>query len=198
MPNRLLRDKQRRSGALRGLSRRHPLVNEVALFQTSHFLGRRDSSTSSDSGEESCRIDSGAWAPRPTSAPPAKSLDITGWRRRGSATCNTWTLIRQNRCRCKGHHSTKDRPSRSTRRQSRTQSSDFCRKMARPKGFEPLTPRFVVWCSIQLSYGRLNGKALRKATSAEAGDLKGSGAVGKPSVKRFCGQVGVPSSQGFL
>jgi hypothetical protein len=28
--------------------------------------------------------------------------------------------------------------------------------MARPKGFEPLTPRFVVWCSIQLSYGRAN------------------------------------------
>ena len=27
--------------------------------------------------------------------------------------------------------------------------------MARPKGFEPLTPRFVVWCSIQLSYGRM-------------------------------------------
>ena len=27
--------------------------------------------------------------------------------------------------------------------------------LARPKGFEPLTPRFVVWCSIQLSYGRL-------------------------------------------
>ena len=30
-------------------------------------------------------------------------------------------------------------------------------KMARPKGFEPLTPRFVVWCSIQLSYGRAPG-----------------------------------------
>ncbi len=28
-------------------------------------------------------------------------------------------------------------------------------EMARPKGFEPLTPRFVVWCSIQLSYGRI-------------------------------------------
>ncbi len=33
---------------------------------------------------------------------------------------------------------------------------DFCEakmEMAHPKGFEPLTPRFVVWCSIQLSYG---------------------------------------------
>src|SRR6476660_8956821 len=29
--------------------------------------------------------------------------------------------------------------------------------LARPKGFEPLTPRFVVWCSIQLSYGRPAG-----------------------------------------
>src|SRR5205823_777094 len=27
--------------------------------------------------------------------------------------------------------------------------------MARPRGVEPLTPRSVVWCSIQLSYGRL-------------------------------------------
>ncbi len=29
------------------------------------------------------------------------------------------------------------------------------RRMARPKRFELLTPRFVVWCSIQLSYGRV-------------------------------------------
>jgi hypothetical protein len=28
--------------------------------------------------------------------------------------------------------------------------------LARPKRFELLTPRFVVWCSIQLSYGRVN------------------------------------------
>jgi hypothetical protein len=26
--------------------------------------------------------------------------------------------------------------------------------MARPEGFEPPTPRSVVWCSVQLSYGR--------------------------------------------
>ena len=26
--------------------------------------------------------------------------------------------------------------------------------LARPEEFEPPTPKFVVWCSIQLSYGR--------------------------------------------
>jgi hypothetical protein len=31
----------------------------------------------------------------------------------------------------------------------------FIDYMARRKGFEPLTPRFEVWCSIQLSYRRL-------------------------------------------
>ena len=30
----------------------------------------------------------------------------------------------------------------------------FKEKMARPERFERPTPRFVVWCSIQLSYGR--------------------------------------------
>jgi hypothetical protein len=29
------------------------------------------------------------------------------------------------------------------------------KRLARPRGVEPLTPRSVVWCSIQLSYGRL-------------------------------------------
>jgi hypothetical protein len=29
-------------------------------------------------------------------------------------------------------------------------------EMARPEGFEPPTPRSVVWCSVQLSYGRAN------------------------------------------
>lgn len=36
-------------------------------------------------------------------------------------------------------------------------------EMARPKRFELLTPRFVVWCSIQLSYGRVRGGGRRKA-----------------------------------
>ena len=30
----------------------------------------------------------------------------------------------------------------------------MCTEVVRPKRFELLTPRFVVWCSIQLSYGR--------------------------------------------
>jgi hypothetical protein len=33
---------------------------------------------------------------------------------------------------------------------------DVMEAMARPKRFELLTPRFVVWCSIQLSYGRVS------------------------------------------
>ena len=38
-------------------------------------------------------------------------------------------------------------------------------EMARPKGFEPLTPRFVVWCSIQLSYGRPRTSVVAGAVS---------------------------------
>jgi hypothetical protein len=30
----------------------------------------------------------------------------------------------------------------------------FSGRLARPEGFEPPTPKFVAWCSIQLSYGR--------------------------------------------
>jgi hypothetical protein len=33
--------------------------------------------------------------------------------------------------------------------------SKALRSLARPRGVEPLTPRSVVWCSIQLSYGRV-------------------------------------------
>ena len=37
--------------------------------------------------------------------------------------------------------------------------------MARPKRFELLTPRFVVWCSIQLSYGRVFSRGPRTYAS---------------------------------
>lgn len=53
-------------------------------------------------------------------------------------------------------------------------------KMARPKGFEPLTPRFVVWCSIQLSYGRPRALLFERQRCAEAGHLELSAALGNP------------------
>ena len=34
-------------------------------------------------------------------------------------------------------------------------SVKLLQELARPRGVEPLTPRSVVWCSIQLSYGRV-------------------------------------------
>jgi hypothetical protein len=42
------------------------------------------------------------------------------------------------------------------------------KKMARPRGVEPLTPRSVVWCSIQLSYGRINRSALSRSSASLA------------------------------
>ena len=47
----------------------------------------------------------------------------------------------------------------STARQHLKQVFAVLYELARPKRFELLTPRFVVWCSIQLSYGR----AVRRA-----------------------------------
>src|SRR5262245_35449606 len=42
-----------------------------------------------------------------------------------------------------------------TKREAPAASREVPGFMARPKRFELLTPRFVVWCSIQLSYGRV-------------------------------------------
>ena len=49
---------------------------------------------------------------------------------------------------------------RVTGRKSSALKCQLCKEMARPKRFELLTPRFVVWCSIQLSYGRVFRLAL--------------------------------------
>src|SRR5947209_20251116 len=43
-------------------------------------------------------------------------------------------------------------------------TADNRQKMARPEGLEPPAPRFVVWCSIQLSYGRAVPGYGRRAT----------------------------------
>ena len=45
--------------------------------------------------------------------------------------------------------------------------------------FELLTPRFVVWCSIQLSYGRLNPPRTAKASPARGRALAAFGEAGK-------------------
>ena len=51
--------------------------------------------------------------------------------------------------------------------------------MARSGGFEPPTPRFVVWCSIQLSYERALARrpapATRRTLSKSPESRKGSG-----------------------
>ena len=44
--------------------------------------------------------------------------------------------------------------------------------MARPKRFELLTPRFVVWCSIQLSYGRVFREQTESLNAISLNDIK--------------------------
>jgi hypothetical protein len=58
--------------------------------------------------------------------------------------------------------------------------------MARPKRFELLTPRFVVWCSIQLSYGRILVLQYRGVSPpVEAGNLAKSTHPRKPFFRFF-------------
>ena len=51
--------------------------------------------------------------------------------------------------------------------------------LARPKGFELLTPKFVVWCSIQLSYGRLGWLKRRRRAAEATGPLTAFARAGK-------------------
>ena len=57
--------------------------------------------------------------------------------------------------------------------------------MARPKRFELLTPRFVVWCSIQLSYGRV-------ALCAGSGPLGNAGGTGRIGIGFAPTRQGMP------
>jgi hypothetical protein len=41
----------------------------------------------------------------------------------------------------------------------------------RPTGLEPVTPRSEVWCSIQLSYGRIDEETIGKVVTVSIADL---------------------------
>src|SRR5207245_7390865 len=63
-------------------------------------------------------------------------------------------------CERMSHHRIEKRAPAHARRSLKRKNggfwrAQFCTEVARPKRFELLTPRFVVWCSIQLSYGRV-------------------------------------------
>ena len=64
-------------------------------------------------------------------------------------------VFSSDRVRIKGSRKALERGRNRHFRQLAGQGAQFCTGMARPEGFEPPTPRFVVWCSIQLSYGRV-------------------------------------------
>ena len=67
---------------------------------------------------------------------------------------------RRSRRERSSHHGLQKRTAAHARRRFKRKNggfwrAQFCTEVARPEGFEPPTPRFVVWCSIQLSYGRV-------------------------------------------
>src|SRR5205085_2308328 len=57
-------------------------------------------------------------------------------------------------------------------------------RLARPRGVEPLTPRSVVWCSIQLSYGRLC-----RAAAGGSGGEGGNNYASPPPMASSSGQA---------
>src|SRR6202048_1562182 len=61
------------------------------------------------------------------------------------------------------------------------------KKLARPRGVEPLTPRSVVWCSIQLSYGRLPRAGRRCAAATTTPPRSGNARrIVAPAVPAGC------------
>jgi hypothetical protein len=70
--------------------------------------------------------------------------------------------------------------------------------MARPERLELPTPRFVVWCSIQLSYGRIGRRRSRATLAARLRDGKVHATVrtdlslSMPSLKIASGVAGMP------
>ena len=54
----------------------------------------------------------------------------------------------------------------------------------RPTGLEPVTPRSEVWCSIQLSYGRIDEETIGKGVTVSIADLAASINSERPSERR--------------
>ena len=58
------------------------------------------------------------------------------------------------------------------------------RQVARPEGLEPPTPRFVVWCSIQLSYGRSGRRGRSGPVPSRQGPTTGARAFWAAQTRR--------------
>ena len=69
------------------------------------------------------------------------------------------------------------------------------KSLARPKRFELLTPKFVVWCSIQLSYGRLSAfDAARRGPTGQNPSRRPKLLMGSASVRKGCRSPAHPST----
>lgn len=68
-------------------------------------------------------------------------------------------------------------------------SAKALKLLAHPKRFELLTPRFVVWCSIQLSYGCLPEAANRLRERFSKGSFRGLQAPLRKKFHFYDGEV---------
>ena len=81
---------------------------------------------------------------------PGPERENAEWSKRNSAACRTPQIVSdQQSLRSKALN---------------TARLSWDEKMVHPKRFELLTPRFVVWCSIQLSYGCIQACSVRFIT----------------------------------
>jgi hypothetical protein len=83
-----------------------------------------------------------------TFARQARKRMRTGERRLPSRSPPRARPARRSRCERSSHHGIEKRTAAHARRRGFWRSQ-FCTEVARPKRFELLTPRFVVWCSIR-------------------------------------------------
>ena len=78
------------------------------------------------------------------------------------------------------------RPYTAPQLEERTEElANYAKSLARREGFEPPTPRFEAWCSIQLSYRRVRGLTITdRLGAARRSSSPGRGGVGGAPVVR--------------